>query len=535
MKLSLRSALQQPAKMLGIPVSIAWISMGLALGAGAMYLAHRANLAGAGLGESAGQVHESHGEGQGIGGHGQGHAHDGEPGVIHLTVDKLNAAGIKIAPAQHGTMEGITWLTGKVDLNQDRLAHVNSRVTGIVRDVPGRLGQDAKAGDILAVLDSTEVGNAKLDLFEKELAVRFAQVNYNWNDTIYRNTRSLIGALEKETPINDLNQAFTGKAIGEYREQLMSSYARLHQARADYARINELADRKIMSEAERVKAKADLEAAQATYRAWLEQLRFTSERDQLRADQELRKATTTHAVARERLLILGFRPGEIAAMTAALESLEPQVDEQVTLYQIRAPFAGTIVEKHIVLSERIEPDETLFSIADLSSVWVDVDIYEKDFGLLPQVRDTDCEHSHRIVTLRSDAYPDREFKAEVFYTGDVVDETTRTIRLKAQAENPDRALKPGMFVRVGLAGRHIEDVIHVAASALQMHEGKSFVFLQKAPDEFERRDVVLGYTGDDLVEIREGLKQGDPVVVDGAFALKSEMLRGQLAGGGHNH
>jgi cobalt-zinc-cadmium efflux system membrane fusion protein len=501
--------------------------LGVLVGAGGLYFA-RASIWANRAGES-GNVGHPHGKASE-----KGHdKHEGEEGIVHLSHDKIKSADIQTAPVQHGTMEVITWLTGKVTINQDRLAHVSSRVTGIAREVPGKLGQAVKAGDVLAVVDSTEVGNAKLEFLEKDLAATFARANFDWTDTIYRNTKELIEALEKETPIAELEQAFAGKIIGEHREQLLSAYAKLNLARADFARKSGLTEKGITSDADRIKAKADLEAAQATYSAWLEQLRFTAERDHLKAEQELRKAETARMVGRERLAILGYRPSD-------LQPLEPysatqDSPESLAVYPIRSPFTGTIIDKHIVLSEQVEPETTLFSIADLASVWVDVDVYEKDFDLLPQVRDIKDDHSHRTLILHSDAYPARQFTAEVFYTGDVVDDTTRTIRLKAAAENPDRVLKPGTFVRVGLAGRHLEDALRVPSSAVLSQEGKSFVFVQKELGEYERRAVVIGFSNDGEVEVREGLKPDELVVVAGAFALKSEMMRSKLAEGGHHH
>ncbi len=528
MALTLKASMQSPTKF-WFAVPLVCVAVGLVLGGGGVYWAGQRGSAGGTLAGS-GKGHEGHGKGGEEAGHDE---HEGEEGVVQLTPDKLKSAGIQVASVESGTMEVITWFTGKVTTNQDRLAHVSSRVTGIAREVPARLGQEVKAGDVLAYLDSTDVGNAKLDFLEKDLAVRFAKVNYDWTDTIYRNTKALIDALQKETPVAELDEMFAGKLIGEYREQLVTSYARLNQARATLKRGTELAATGVTSKADQEKAKADFEAAQATYRAWIEQLRFTAERDHLKAEQELQKTETAHMVARERLLILGFREPDVAALT--LEPGKRNGQQQVALYPIRAPFAGTIIEKHLVLSEQVEPESTLFSIADLSSVWVDVDVYEKDFDLLPRVRDANGGHSHRTVELRVDAYPDRDFEAEVFYTGDVVDETTRTIRLKAEAKNSDRALKPGTFVRVGLAGRHLDEAIQVPASAIVTQEGKSFVFVQKEPGEFERRDVTVGYESDHTVEIREGLEPGEPVVVAGTFALKSELLRGKLAEGGHHH
>jgi multidrug efflux pump subunit AcrA (membrane-fusion protein) len=105
----------------------------------------------------------------------------------------------------------------------------------------------------------------------------------------------------------------------------------------------------------------------------------------------------------------------------------------------------------------------------------------------------------------------------------------------AAAENPDRVLKPGMFVEVELPVGSAEDVVQVPKSAIQADEGATFVFVQEAEEEFVRRDVAVGREGADVVEVTEGLRGGEPIAVRGTFALKAEMMRGELAEGGHSH
>jgi RND family efflux transporter MFP subunit len=130
----------------------------------------------------------------------------------------------------------------------------------------------------------------------------------------------------------------------------------------------------------------------------------------------------------------------------------------------------------------------------------------------------------KTVTVKSDAWPGQAFQAKVFYTGDVVDEASRTIALRAVADNPHGYLKPGMFVSVEVAGGSAGDVVQVPVHAVFSHGDSQFVFVHVDGDQFARRDVVLGRRNQDAVEIVSGLQPGEIVVVEGGFAIKSRML-----------
>jgi multidrug efflux pump subunit AcrA (membrane-fusion protein) len=161
--------------------------------------------------------------------------------------------------------------------------------------------------------------------------------------------------------------------------------------------------------------------------------------------------------------------------------------------------------------------------ADLSAVWVQADAFEGDLPLIRAL-------GGRGVVFRSPTAGIDQRPAELVYAGDIVDRTSRTLTLTASAPNPRRELKPGMFVEVGLPRGGASPVLQVPASAVQRHDGRTFVFVHAGGGEFRRADVSLGREGGDRVEVKSGLAPGDAVVVEGGFVLKSELLRDQLAG-----
>ncbi|NOX56173.1 MAG: efflux RND transporter periplasmic adaptor subunit, partial [Planctomycetes bacterium] len=343
----------------------------------------------------------------------------------------------------------------------------------------------------MAVIDSQQVGRAKLELYKSQRETRLAEVNCKWHRTVYENTLALIQALKQGIPITEIEKRFQEKPMGEYRDRLLSAYAELHKARADYERLLDVTERGIVAGKQMLAAKAALEAAQAKFAGDLEQIRFLAERNKIAAEQELEKARTTEAVNHELLVILGYRD-------IRDEEIDPRIQrEAISHYEVRAPFDGTVISKDVVLLEQVDPSTQMFAIADFSTVWLQADIYEKYLPLLASLEG-------KTVHFRAAAYPDRRFEATVFYAGNVVDAKTRTADMRAIAKNPDGQLKPGMFVEIELPGEVIRDVIHVPRTAVAEEDGRWFVFVQKSEEEFERRDVQVGRSAGERIEIVQG-------------------------------
>jgi RND family efflux transporter MFP subunit len=212
--------------------------------------------------------------------------------------------------------------------------------------------------------------------------------------------------------------------------------------------------------------------------------------------------------------ILGSKPSEPADDASDSPS--------ISNYRLVAPFSGTVLDRAVLAPGiAVQEGASLFTLADLSTVWVEANIPEGAFGRLSGIRDASVE-------LTSPAYPGRSFTGRVIYSGDLVDEKTRSVHLLARAENPDRALKPGMFVQVEVqAGAHRVTMIPV--TALLTEDELHLVFVRTGPDRFERREVKVGARDGDRVAILDGLTVGEEVVTEGAFKLKAIDERGAEA------
>ncbi|MFO0892231.1 MAG: efflux RND transporter periplasmic adaptor subunit [Isosphaeraceae bacterium] len=191
-------------------------------------------------------------------------------------------------------------------------------------------------------------------------------------------------------------------------------------------------------------------------------------------------------------------------------------------YSLWAPFDGTILDREMIIpGVPVDTNHRMFTLADLSRVYVEVHIHEHDFDILEGTRGG-------RVKFTSPAFPGRSFAGEVIYSGDLVEDTSRTVKLLARAENPRRVLKPGMFVDVEVMSPNGKPAVQIPASALLTHADRTFVFVRTAPDRFAERDVTAeGVVGDQLL-ITHGLKADEEVVTQGAYKLKA-LAAGQPA------
>ncbi len=478
----------------------------VAIGAALMYAVNQTWLSSRALsGANTATAHEEHEHGEGE-----------EATVVTFAKGKWDVAGLRIEQVRRGTLSGTSWATGRLSLNEDRLAHIYSLVDGRVHRVSVQFGDDVTAGQTLAVIDSKEVGAAKLDLYKDRLDAQFAQKNNDWAQQVSINSQELIKTLTARPPLETIGEKFKDKPMGEYRQQLMTAYASLYKSKKDFERLKPLAIQNTIAGKQVLAAKTAYEADRATFQALLEQLKFTVRQQALLAEQKLQQAEQAVAASRSRLFILGYKQAD-------LQNIDPVKEgEAIAHNNILAPFDGTIIGKNVVLAERVGPDTEMFQVADLSSLWVEADIYQKDLSKIARLGDT--------LHFRS-PNSDHDHAAKIFYTGDILDPRTRTVQLRAMVDNPQRLLKAGMFVEVALPGESIIGVLIVPTSALQEVDGQDVVFVQTAEDQFETRHVTIGARSDGTAQIREGLKEGESVVVAGGFTLKSELMKGAISHG----
>lgn len=268
--------------------------------------------------------------------------------------------------------------------------------------------------------------------------------------------------------------------------------AQLAGARAELERLH-VQERNLGRQAERARALAEIGAVP---KKELEQ----ASSEQQGAQQTIKSQESAIAGVIARLQRFGISETDIS---------------KTPVTTITAPMAGVVTKQEASPGEVIEPSSALFTITDLSFVWVQAEVYEKDLG---RVR----VGQPAIVTV--DTYGNQPFTGKVTYISDFLDPRTRTARVRCEVPNADIRLKLDMFATVNLPTTFSRRALAVPAGAIQEVGDKTVVFVRKTATEFEPRWISAGNTVRDLVEITNGLREGEPIVKAGAFHLKSILV-----------
>lgn len=356
--------------------------------------------------------------------------HRPEEGIVELTPQQVQSAKLATGKVEKRQQIGLLVATAEIVPAADGVARVGPRLTGRVLAIKAGVGDRVAKGQVLALVDSPEIGRAKADYVSTAAA---AQV--------------------------------TREAAS--REKI-------------------LAEKKI-----------------------------SSEKDWREAEAAATRARAEKDAAEGRLHTMGVGDGELGSLQVA--------GHYSSTSAVVAPIAGAVVERTVTLGQMLEPKDTIFTVMDLTKVWVLIDVYERDIN---QVK------IGQKVEARVTSYPDKSFNGVVENIGALVDPKTRTIAVRVVLQNPTAELKPGMFASVEVEGTSGESRVHlvVPEAAVQRDGDKSIVFVPRGEGIFARRAVKLGRTNGGWAEVESGLADGDPVVTSGSFMLKSQLKKGELGG-----
>ena len=272
--------------------------------------------------------------------------------------------------------------------------------------------------------------------------------------------------------------------------------ARLELARREFERAEVLLKQEAIDQKEHLRRQTEFENASSEFAA---------------AESNLHSYGLDQAAV-DRLLRQARRPNNGAAMD---DLTEPYLE-------LTAPIAGHVVERDVINGQHIEPQKTLMTISDLSSLWAFLDARETD---LPHVT------RGRQVRITTSIYPDRVWQGTIDHVGDIVDEKTRTVKVRVIVRNDGRLLKPNMYIQGELPGAvSARDVLTLPQEAIQTIGGEPVVFVREGIDRFVARPVELGDRVGTRRTVLRGLDGSEMVVVAGAFNLKAELLKSTLAG-----
>jgi cobalt-zinc-cadmium efflux system membrane fusion protein len=270
-----------------------------------------------------------------------------------------------------------------------------------------------------------------------------------------------------------------------------------------------------LAQSAHLKARARRHVAEQAYQRaqFLYEEKVIGQAEAQRREGEMISVRAEAQEAREGLRLLGMGDKEIETLERT-QTIRSQVP-------IVAPFAGRVIARDLTKGEVVETTHKLFAVADLSTVWVVGNVSEKDISYLHRA----TVSPNQPVEVFVAAYPDEVFRGTVTYVGDVLDTATRTMQVRLALPNPDSRLKPEMFATIRVLSESASDVLVVPEAAIQHDRGRSFVFVQKEPGVFEARTIQVGEKNGASAEVLEGVQEKELVVKEGAFTLKSELLK----------
>jgi len=233
------------------------------------------------------------------------------------------------------------------------------------------------------------------------------------------------------------------------------------------------------------------------------------------ADADARtNASSLLASARRRLAYLDIPASEIAEIERSGE-----VRKTLTL---RAPAGGFVLEKNVLAGQKIMGGEALYRVADLSTVWLEGKVFEQD---LAEVR------VGQVVHTTLEALPGTQWTGRIAYIYPTLDPDTRTVRIRVVVPNHDLRLKPGMYATIRIAGTARPDVLTVPRAAVLSTGERSIVFVRESSGQLAPREVSVGASTDDRIEVLRGLVAGETVVASATFLVDAESNLGKALGG----
>lgn len=387
---------------------------------------------------------------------------DDAPQTVKANEQGQRALGLEVGAPKYSALKEMLSATGEVKAAETQSFEVNPPVSGVVQSVSAKQGDTVTKGQVLALVHSIEVATTLTKLLNDRTKMQ-----------------------------GDITRVKT-----EVGSDITLQISQVQLAKTSYDREAELFKEGISAQKALQEAKANYDSAQVKLKTLQQRLK-----QEVALLQNQLKMTIDSAV--DQLEIMGISKGEIE------ESLK---SNRVTAdLPIVAPVNGAVTQRDITLGERVDPSRKVFSIVNLNPIWVMVDVYQEQ---IPSVK----QGQTVIITT-----PSKEtLRGKISSVGSVVDDATKTLHVRIVTENPDGLLRPGMFVTAQIViGSKEKQALIVPDSAVMKDGNESFVYI-KTGDSFKPQPVKVGLVAGDEVEILEGVKLQDQIVLRGAQQLKAE-------------
>ena len=436
----------------------------------------------------------------------------GDGGPIVLSAEQKDLLKLKIEPAKLGLPEETLGATGRISVNPDRTVIIAPRSAGRVVKITARLGQTVASGEVLALLDSMEAAEAMAELTQNESTLALAQARADKEKQLYEAKLRVLETVGRQESAEAAGRTLAQVELGRLKQEYIAALARLELAHANHDRQQLLVEKKIGARKDLIEAEKGLIAARGEVDAVAETIRINARQDLLTAETALQQARSQRDKTRDKLRLLGFNgplPAEGGKSAAESRPLLPLV----------APFNGTLVDRQITEGQLVEQGFAAFRLADLSTVWALLDVPETEAGRI---------RAGQQVTLEAVGESGRTQKGRVAYVGDVIDDPTRTVKVRVELADSDRLFRPGMFVNARITVRQEgSPVIQLPSGAVFLLEDASVVFVEGG-DGIRPRPVKAEHRAGGQAIIRQGLSPGERVVTEGGFALKAHILKTKM-------
>lgn len=419
-------------------------------------------------------------------GHGDEHG-AGEGQEVKLSPEALAAAGIELEGVTQRPAVALLRVTGTVEVNQQQTQKATPLIGGRVERVHVAPGDFVRAGAVLAVISSPQIAQLHGKLHEAETRLQLAERN------LQRVQRA------------------------ENRSAILQAKARLDEAEATLKRTRRLIELGAGAGKDLIAAETAHKTAKAEY-DFQSNISLNRELHEARAEVETARVDVIHTRAELRSLGAPVAEGEQDDSTS-----------DTSRVAVRAPVSGNVTERLVNAGAGVEAGTALFTIANLSTVWVIANVPEAQVGSI---------RTGTPAEVRSAALGPNAISGRVSYINPQLNEETRTAQVRIEVGNPGERLKAGMFVEVGFqvgTGTAAGEELMVPSAAVQRVGDRTVVFVPKTdePGHFEVRDVELGGETDGYRKVLSGLALGERVVTKGGFTLKTQMQKESLGDDHH--
>lgn len=424
--------------------------------------------------------------------------------TLTLSPDAIKHSQLEMLTAGPQVLNRTLELPGQIALNQHKVQAVVTKLPGVVIQTHHHVGEKVRQGEVMAIIESRELADLKLTYLNSRKATQQAEEMLARETRLSQNIQRMISRLRQGGDPGALLNELQNLQIGEAKARLMTDLGNLRLAYSTWQREDKLAQQQLASEQDVQQALRDYENAKVRYLAGFEEITWQREQLLLNAQQAHILARTETESAAAKLQVFGLSPAQIIQIQAT----------GLPRYEIRAPLSGTIVERPITEGQGVLAENTLFVVADLSEVWAEIQVYEKDLnkvklGLSVQVKAPDLEQS---------------MAGSIRHIKPLVDNNSRAAEAHAHLPNPQGLWRPGMYVTVAVSTDKRRVPLAVHQSAIQTVDGQEVVFSRQG-NRFELHPVTLGERDGTWVEVRAGLVPGAAYVGTNSFVVKSEFAK----------